>query len=61
MLCHVVLGCDFDGIEQPPEGIADISDLPRLYEAICRELGESTAKHVFFENAYEFLKNNFTK
>lgn len=57
----VVLGCDFDGIEQPPEGIADISDLPRLYEAICRELGESTAKHVFFENAYEFLKNNFTK
>lgn len=57
----VVLGCDFDGIERPPDGISDISDLLRLYDAICRELGESTAKRVFFENAYEFLKNNFTK
>lgn len=57
----VSLGCDFDGIDTPPDGIADVSDMPRLYDAICRELDESTAKRVFFENAYEFLKTNFTK
>lgn len=57
----VVLGCDFDGISEVPEGIEDISSLPRLFESLCREVGESTAKRVFFENAYEFLKNNFTK
>lgn len=57
----VVLGCDFDGISEVPEGIEDISSLPRLFESLSREVGESTAKRVFFENAYEFLKNNFTK
>lgn len=55
----VVLGCDFDGIDKTPEGIEDISSLPLLCTALCREVGESTAKRVFFENAYDFLKNNF--
>ena len=55
----VVLGCDFDGIETTPEGIADISALPRLYDALTGEFGEAQAKRVFFDNAYDFLKNNF--
>lgn len=55
----VVLGCDFDGIDTPPDGISDISAMPRLYDAICRELDENTAKRIFFENAYEFLQTNF--
>jgi membrane dipeptidase len=33
---HVALGSDFDGGPTPPRGIKDISDLPRLTEAMLR-------------------------
>ena len=57
----VVLGCDFDGITATPEGLGDISALPRLYEALAERLGENTAKRVFSLNALDFIKRNIPK
>ena len=57
----VVLGCDFDGITATPEGLEDISALPRLYEALAERLGEKQAKRVFFDNAHDFIKRNILK
>ena len=57
----VVLGCDFDGITATPEGLGDISSLPRLYEALAERLGENTAKRVFSLNALDFIKRNIPK
>lgn len=55
----VVLGCDFDGIEYTPEGLEDISALPRLYDALSEKFGEAQAKRVFSENARDFMERNF--
>ena len=55
----VVLGCDFDGIEATPEGLGDVSSLPRLYDALAEALGEDRAKRVFFDNARDFIVSNF--
>ena len=57
----VVLGCDLDGIGPNPDDIADISDLPKLYDAIAGRFGEDAAKRVFSENAREFLVRIFGK
>ena len=57
----VVLGCDFDGIGKTPEGLGDISALPRLYEALAECFGERQAKRVFFENARDFTGRNILK
>lgn len=56
----VVLGCDFDGIKTTPEGLGDVSALPRLYDALSEALGEDRAKRIFFDNAHDFLKRNFS-
>ena len=54
----LVLGCDFDGIETTPEGLSDVGDLPRLYDALAECFGEATAKRIFFENANRFISKN---
>ncbi|PZN10931.1 MAG: peptidase [Bacillota bacterium] len=33
---HVGLGSDFDGIDEPPQGLEDVTRLPRLIEALLR-------------------------
>ena len=54
----VCLGCDLDGIDIMPEGILDISSLPLLFDRICTSFGTRCAEDVFFNNAYNFFKNN---
>lgn len=52
----ICLGCDFDGISKVPEGLLDISCLPRLYEALL-SLGvpEAVVKDIFHGNAERFI------
>ena len=49
------LGCDFDGIEETPNGLSDISRLPALRDALLSAgIPEKTVRKIFFENAYGF-------
>lgn len=58
-ISSVALGCDFDGISSTPAGIADISELDRLFYALCDAgFSEDSAERIFFTNAYDFLKKN---
>lgn len=53
------LGCDFDGIDTPPDGIASIADLPKLYGGmIDAGISEEITQKIFFENAYGFATAN---
>lgn len=55
----ICLGCDFDGIDTPPDGIASIADLPALYGAmIDAGISEEITQKIFFENAYGFAAAN---
>ena len=54
----MALGCDFDGIDSPPEGLGDISHLPRLYDALAHAgLSEDDADRVFWKNAFDFARD----
>lgn len=55
---NIALGCDFDGISEVPDGIEDISRLPRLYDAVAKRFGAKSADRLFFENAYKYMLNN---
>ena len=55
----VCLGCDFDGVSSLPAGISDISDLTKLYNAIIKKFGNKIADKIFYQNAYNYFKNNF--
>ena len=55
------LGCDLDGIGSTPEGISDIGDLPRLYDALSKKYSSRVADSVFFDNAYNFFINNLQR
>lgn len=55
--CPLALGCDFDGVDALPDGIAGVQDLPKLHARLAQELDENFANHVFFDNAMEFMKN----
>jgi membrane dipeptidase len=49
------LGSDFDGAPTPPF-IQSVADLTGFYDAVCRSsLGESVARRLFFDNAYDFF------
>jgi len=49
------LGSDFDGIEDPPEGLEDISKLPRLTEELLRRgHSEVVVRGVLGENFLKF-------
>jgi membrane dipeptidase len=49
------LGSDFDGIEDPPEGLEDISKLPRLTEELLRRgHPEAVVRGVLGENFLKF-------
>lgn len=48
---HVGLGSDFDGIPSTPSGLEDVSQLPRLTEALLAAgLGEETVQKVLGHN-----------
>jgi membrane dipeptidase len=53
----VGLGTDFDGIPDPPEGLADVSMLPRLTaELLRRGHGEAEVRGVLGENFLRFFE-----
>ena len=53
------LGCDFDGIDTPPDGIDNLSDLPALWHAmIASGISEEITQKIFFENANGFAAAN---
>jgi membrane dipeptidase len=54
----ICMGCDFDGISSLPRGITGISDIYKIYDEINALFGEKTAKKIFFENAYDFMRKN---
>jgi len=55
MLC---LGADMDGAPLP-DGISGIESIPHLYEIVSTEFGKDLSDKITWENAYNFVKNNF--
>ena len=55
----VCLGCDLDGVSSLPAGISDISDLKKIYDAVKTKFGNKIADKIFYQNAYNYFKNNF--
>jgi membrane dipeptidase len=52
----VGLGTDFDGIKDPPEGLDDVSKLPRITEELLRRgHSEATVRKVLGENFLRFF------
>ena len=54
----VCLGCDFDGIDEPPTDLYNISCMEAFYDKAVHRLGSGTADKIFFDNAFQFLKTN---
>ena len=55
----VCLGCDFDGVGSLPEGISDVTDLPKIADRMReRGLGQYIGR-LFHSNAREFVSRNF--
>lgn len=52
----VGIGTDFDGIEDPPEGLEDVSKLPRITEELLRRgHPEETVRKILGENFLRFF------
>lgn len=54
----ICLGCDFDGIDETPTDLYNISCMEFFYEAAASRFGSSVADKIFFDNAFHFLKNH---
>jgi len=51
----LALGCDFDGIDELPEGIEKISDMLKVAEYLrANGMSEELIDKIFFKNAYDF-------
>ena len=59
---HIVFGCDFDGVDQLPKGINNVSSMEKLY-SIMKKNGFNTRilDQIFFTNTYDFLNANFRR
>lgn len=55
------MGCDFDGVECLPNGISDISSLPKIFDRL-KMLGYSDeiCDRLFYKNAEEYFMNNIS-
>ena len=51
----VCLGCDFDGIENTPKDITNVSNLSSLFKMIEKSFGHEIALKIFFENSFKFF------
>ncbi len=55
----VCMGSDFDGVGQLPDGIDNISSLPRLADHLrASGMSETQIEKIFFRNAYDFAMRN---
>lgn len=54
---HILgLGCDYDGITNPPKDLEDVGCSVFFFHLIARYLGEDTAQKIFYANADSFLQ-----
>lgn len=52
----VFLGCDFDGIDDTPDGLSGVECLGNLYEGLLkRNYSEKLVKDIFWNNIYEIF------
>ena len=56
----LALGSDFDGVSTLPQGIATLSDLPKLYRAIEAVFGSTLAERIFYQNAQTYFSKHIT-
>lgn len=55
----LAFGCDFDGIDQTPAGICNISDMTKIGETLFAEgISEKTIQAIFWDNAERFVRLN---
>ncbi len=56
----VVFGCDFDGVDQLPNGINNLTSIEHLYDEM-QNMGysQNLLEKLFFKNIYRFLEENF--
>ncbi len=55
----VCMGGDFDGVDSLPDGIENISSLPRLADHLRKGgMSEEQIEKIFFRNAYDFAMRN---
>ncbi|MCQ4727291.1 dipeptidase [Anaerotignum faecicola] len=52
---YIGFGCDFDGIDDTPAGIDDISCLKSLFESIEKRFGETAAEKICYKNFMRVL------
>ncbi len=54
----VCLGCDRDGMDRVP-GASELYNIDKVYERLVKDgVKESVAEDIFYNNAYNFFKNN---
>jgi len=55
----VVFGCDFDGTQNLPLGISDISDMPSAADALIEKgVSANIVDKILFSNAYNFMEKH---
>lgn len=54
---HIGLGSDFDGINQTPTDLSDVSALPRLYTALEQRYGRQVAQAIMGGNFTRLLQS----
>ncbi len=53
----VFLGCDFDGIDSTPAGLASVQELDKLYnELLKRNYPEVLVRALFWDNLYDIME-----
>lgn len=58
----VCLGCDLDGTRELPNGITNQSDIVKIAEEMSQRChGKFVIEKIFYQNAFEFFKNNLGK
>ena len=58
----LAVGTDFFGIEETPEGLSDVSMLPRLFEELAgRGMGENDIRKMAWENVMRVLDSHATR
>lgn len=59
---HIGIGSDFDGIDEVPEGLEDVSKLPALVELLCgRGYTQNDLGKLFGGNVLRVLENVFQR
>lgn len=58
---HIMLGSDFDGIEQYIDGLHSPRDVKKLEAVLLQHYSRELVEKIMWRNAYQFLMNNLNK